>query len=183
MSVLGISGSMRKNGNTSMLVNAILDRVRAAGIQTEYLSLAGMNIRPCTGCEACRDAKWCAVEDDDWAGVAQKMIDCEVLVLGAPTYYYDVNGQTKNLIDRTYSLFHDRRLSGRRAVAVAVCADRGGERALETIEGFLNAHEFSYLGYVCGKGYAPGDIRKDERAMQNAARVADIIVRYLRPED
>ncbi len=183
MSVLGISGSMRKNGNTSMLVNAILDRVRAAGIQTEYLSLAGMNIRPCTGCEACRDAKWCAVEDDDWAGVAQKMIDCEVLVLGAPTYYYDVNGQTKNLIDRTYSLFHDRRLSGRRAVAVAVCADRGGERALETIEGFLNAHEFSYLGYVCGKGYAPGDIRKDERAMQNTARVADIIVRYLRPED
>jgi multimeric flavodoxin WrbA len=183
MSVLGISGSMRKNGNTAMLVTAILDRVREAGIETEFLSLADMDIQPCTGCEACRDAKWCVREDDDWAGVAQKMIDSEVLVLGAPTYYYDINGQTKNLIDRTYSLYHDRRLSGRRAVAVAVCADRGGERSLETIEGFLNTHEFSYLGYVCGRGYAPGDILKDERAMRSAARVAGTIVRYLRPED
>ena len=183
MNVLGISGSMRKNGNTALLVTTILDRVREAGIETEYLTLADMDIRPCTGCEVCREAKWCATEDDDWARVAQKMIDCEVLVLGAPTYYYDINGQTKNLIDRTYSLFHDRRLAGRKAVAVAVCADRGGERSLETMEGFLNAHEFSYLGYVCGRGYAPGDVRKDERAMKRARQVADTIVRYLRPED
>lgn len=183
MNVLGISGSMRKNGNTAQLVTTILDRVREAGIETEYLSLADMDIRPCTGCEACKDAKWCVTEDDDWSSVAEKMIDCEVLVLGAPTYYYDINGQTKNLIDRTYSLFHDRRLSGRRAVAVAVCADRGCERSLETIEGFLNAHEFSYLGYVCGKGYVPGDIRKDEQAMKKATEVAGTIVRYLRPED
>ncbi len=183
MNVLGISGSMRKNGNTALLVTTILDRVREAGIETEYLTLAGMDIRPCTGCEACREAKWCVTEDDDWGRVAEKMIDCEVLVIGAPTYYYDINGQTKNLIDRTYSLFHDRRLSGRRAVAVAVCADRGGERSLETIEGFLNAHEFSYLGYVCGRGYAPGDVRKDEQAMKKATEVADTIVRYLRPED
>ncbi|HOI58694.1 MULTISPECIES: flavodoxin family protein [unclassified Methanoculleus] len=183
MNVLGISGSMRKNGNTALLVNAILDRVREAGIETEYLSLADMDIRPCTGCEACREAKWCVTEDDDWGSVAQKMIDCEVLVIGAPTYYYDINGQTKNLIDRTYSLFHDRRLAGRSAVAVAVYADRGGERSLETMEGFLNAHEFSYLGYVCGRGYAPGDVLKDERAVKRATEVADTIVRLLRPED
>jgi len=183
MSVLGISGSMRKNGNTALLVTTILDRVREAGIETEFLTLASMDIRPCTGCEACKSAKWCATEDDDWAGVAEKMIGCEVLVLGAPTYYYDINGQTKNLIDRTYSLYHDRRLAGRKAVSVAVCADRGCERTLETIEGFLNTHEFSYLGYVCGKGYAPGDVRKDERAMERARQVADTIIRYLRPED
>ena len=183
MSVLGISGSMRKNGNTALLVTTILDRVREAGIETDYLTLAGMDIRPCTGCEACKSAKWCVTEDDDWAGIAEKMIDCEVLILGAPTYYYDINGQTKNLIDRTYSLYHDRRLAGRKAVAIAVCADRGGERALETIEGFLNSHEFSYLGYVCGRGYAPGDVRKDERAMKRARQVADTIIRYLRPED
>jgi len=183
MNVLGISGSMRKNGNTALLVTTILDRVREAGIETEYLTLAGMDIRPCTGCEVCREAKWCATEDDDWGRVAQKMIDCEVLVLGAPTYYYDINGQTKNLIDRTYSLYHDRRLAGRKAVGVAVCADRGGERALETIEGFLNSHEFSYLGYVCGKGYAPGDVRKDERAMKQARQVAGKIISYLQPDD
>ncbi|KAF5032967.1 hypothetical protein DSECCO2_611600 [anaerobic digester metagenome] len=68
-------------------------------------------------------------------------------------------------------------------MAVAVYADRGGERSLETMEGFLNAHEFSYLGYVCGRGYAPGDVLKDERAVKRATEVADTIVRLLRPED
>jgi multimeric flavodoxin WrbA len=183
MNVLGISGSMRKNGNTALLVTTILDLVREAGIETEYLSLAGMDIRPCTGCEVCKEAKWCVTEGDDWADVAEKMIDCEVLVLGAPTYYYDINGQTKNLIDRTYSLYHDRRLAGRKAVAVAVCGDRGGDRALETIEGFLNTHEFSYLGHVCGRGYAPEAVRNDERAMRQAREVAEKIISYLQPED
>jgi multimeric flavodoxin WrbA len=183
MKVLGISGSMRKTGNTALLVTAILDRVREAGIETEYISLADLDIRPCTGCEACKSAKWCATEDDDWAAVAEKMMECEVLVLGSPTYYYDINGQTKNLIDRTYSLYHDRKLAGRKAVAVTVCADRGCERALETLEGFLNAHEISYLGYICGKGYNPGDIRRDERAMRKIGEVADKIVNYLHPED
>jgi multimeric flavodoxin WrbA len=183
MKVLGISGSMRKTGNTALVINAILDRVRAAGIETEYVTLADLEIRPCTGCEVCKEAKWCVTEDDDWSMVAQKMMECEVLVLGAPTYYYDINGQTKNLIDRTYSLFHDRKLAGRKAVAVSVCAERGCERSLETLEGFLNAHEISYLGYVCGKGYAPGDIRRDERTMRKTQEVADKIISYLQPED
>ena len=39
MSVLGISGSMRKNGNTALLVTTILDRVREAGIETEFLTI------------------------------------------------------------------------------------------------------------------------------------------------
>jgi len=46
--------------------------VREAGIETEYLSLAGMDIRPCTGCEACKEAKWCVTEDDDWAAVQRR---------------------------------------------------------------------------------------------------------------
>lgn len=183
MKVLGISGSMRRTGNTALLVTTILDCVREAGIETEYITLADMDIKPCTGCEACKQAKWCATEDDDWGGIAEKMIACEVLILGAPTYYYDVNGQTKNLIDRTYSLYHDRRLAGRKGVAVAVCADRGCERALETIEGFLNTHEFSYLGYVSGRGYAPGTVREDDRAMVQARQVADRIIGYLQPSD
>lgn len=183
MKVLGISGSMRANGNTAQLINVILDRVKEAGIETEYISLADKEIRPCTGCEVCRTAKWCATEDDDWASIVDRILECEVLVLGSPTYYYDVSGQLKNFIDRTYSLYHDRRLAGRKAVAVTVCADRGCERALGTLEGFLNTHEFAYLGYVCGKGSAPGDIRRDERAMQKARDVAETIINLLQPSD
>jgi multimeric flavodoxin WrbA len=183
MTVLGISGSMRKEGNTARLVKAILERCRAEGIDTEYVSLSGKVIRPCIGCEKCRTENWCTNERDDWGDIARMMLDCEVLVMGSPTYYYDISGQLKNFIDRTYSLYHNRQLAGRKAVGVAVHASTGNTRALQTLEGFFNAHEFSYLGDVRGKGYLPGEVMDDAQALNRCEKIADTIIRLLRPSD
>ncbi|MDD1719101.1 MAG: flavodoxin family protein [Methanoregulaceae archaeon] len=179
MKVLGISGSMRRDGNTARLVNIILDRCRSAGIETEFVSLSGLEIKPCTGCEKCKESKECAVEDDDWHDIIEKVIDCEVLVIGSPTYYYDINGHLKNFIDRTYSLFHNRLLAGRKAAIVAVHATTGGARALQTLEGFLNAHEFSYVGSVVGQGYLPGEVMNDHPAVAEAEAIGNKIVKLL----
>jgi len=181
MKVLGISGSMRPEGNTSILVKKIIDYIDAEGCDefvTEYLSLAGKKIAPCIGCEKCKESKWCVL-DDDWDDIAEKLMECDILILGSPTYYYDVNGQTKNFIDRTYSLFHDRKLAGKYAVVISVCADRGCERTLSTLEGFVNTHEFGYIGYVAGKGAAPGDVLKDKRAVERSIDVAERILKMV----
>jgi multimeric flavodoxin WrbA len=183
MKVLGLSGSNRKDGNTAALIKQVLrhvDEEKCPDIETEFVSLSGKIIKPCIGCEKCKEKKWCVIEDDDWAKVINKVLDCDVLVIGSPTYYYDICGHLKNFIDRTYSLFHDRKLAGRHAVVVAVCAERGCERALETLEGFVNTHEFSYLGFIGGKGYEPGDILKDKRAMVKAEEVAKKIIKMMR---
>jgi multimeric flavodoxin WrbA len=177
MQVLGISGSMRKDGNTSILVNVVLDQCKKEGLTTEFVPLADKQINPCIGCEKCRKEHECSISDDDWEEIAQKILECEVLVIGSPTYYYDVCGHLKNFIDRTYSYYHDRRLAGRKAVAVAVEADKGGSRTIQTIEGFLSAHEFSYIGHVKGKGYLPGDVLKDEDAIIHAKKIGDKINR------
>ncbi|WP_292370283.1 flavodoxin family protein [Methanoregula sp. UBA64] len=181
MKVLGLSGSMRKDGNTALLVKEILKPGEAAGIETEFVSLAGKKILPCLGCGKCKEKKWCVIEGDDWGAIAQKMIDCEVLVIGSPVYYYDVCGQLKNFIDRTYSLYHDRKLAGRRGIAVAVNASAGADRAVKTIEGFLNSHELASLGAVTGKGFTEGEVMDDDNAMAHAKVVGDKIVRLLRP--
>jgi len=183
MKVLGLSGSMRKDGNTSQLIRVILERCKDAGIKTEFVSLAGKKIMPCLGCEKCKVEKWCINTSDDWNAVVEKVLECDVLVIGSPTYYYDVCGHLKNFIDRTYSLYHDRRLAGRKAVAVACCADKGGKRALQTIEGFFSSHEFSYLGGVCGRGYLAGEVLKDKRALTAARKVGDKIVALVKPSD
>ena len=183
MKVLGISGSMRKEGNTSLLVQKILEYVDAEGcseIETEFISLAGMSIAPCTGCEKCRETKWCVLPEDDWEGVVNKIIDCDLLVVGSPTYYFDVCGHLKNFIDRTYSVLHDRKLAGRHAVVVSVCAERGMEHTLKTLEGFVNVHEMAYIGCVGGKGYAAGDVLEDNRAISKAKEVAGKITGLLR---
>jgi len=181
MKVLGISGSMRKNGNTAQLIQEILRPCDDAGIKTEFVSLAGKKILPCLGCGKCKEKKWCVIEGDDWGIIAQKMLDCEVLVIGSPVYYYDVCGQLKNFIDRTYSLFHDHKLAGRKGIAVAVNASAGADRAVKTIEGFLNSHEFASLGTVTGKGFEEGDVMSDEKAVAHAKKTGEKIVRLLLP--
>jgi len=181
MKVLGLSGSMRKDGNTAQLIRVILKRCEEAGVETKFISLAGKKILPCLGCEKCKEKKWCVVEKDDWGAIVQEILDCEVLVIGSPTYYYDVCGHLKNFIDRTYSLYHDRKLAGRRGVAVAVQAQKGANRTIQTIEGFLSSHEFSSLGSVKGSGYEEGAVMNDEEAVRKAQKVGDKIVRLLHP--
>jgi multimeric flavodoxin WrbA len=180
MKVLGLSGSMRKDGNTADLVNVILDRCHVEGIKTEFISLSGKKIHPCLGCEKCKEKKWCIIENDDWDDVIQKVLDCDILIIGSPTYYYDVCGHLKNFIDRTYSLYHDRKLAGRKGVAVAVYANKGGSRTIQTLEGFLSTHEFSSLGSVKGKGYQKGDVLSDGDAVERAHKIGDKIVRLVK---
>jgi multimeric flavodoxin WrbA len=180
MKVLGISGSMRKNGNTADLVNVILERCKGAGIKTEFISLAGKKIHPCLGCEKCKEKKWCVIENDDWNDIVNKVLESDVLVIGSPTYYYDVCGHLKNFIDRTYSLYHDRKLAGRKGVAVAVQANKGASRTIQTLEGFLSTHEFSSLGSVKGNGYHEGEVLADKEAMEKANKIGDKIVRLVR---
>jgi multimeric flavodoxin WrbA len=180
MKVLGLSGSMRKEGNTAQLIKIILQRCEDAGIKTEFVSLAGKKIMPCLGCEKCKAEKWCINEADDWNAIVKKVIASDVLVIGSPTYYYDVCGQLKNFIDRTYSLYHDRKLAGRQGVAVAVQATKGASRTVQTIEGFLSAHEFASLGCVKGNGYHEGAVLDDAEAVQKAQKMGDKIVRLVK---
>jgi multimeric flavodoxin WrbA len=180
MKVLGISGSMRREGNTAQLIKVILRRCEDAGIKTEFVSLAGKKIMPCMGCEKCKVEKWCINGTDDWNAIVKKVVDCDVLVIGSPTYYYDVCGHLKNFIDRTYSLYHDRKLAGRKGVAVAVHANKGAVRTIQTIEGFLSAHEFASLGSVKGTGYAEGSVLDDNEAVHKAQKIGDKIVRLVK---
>jgi multimeric flavodoxin WrbA len=180
MRVLGLSGSMRKNGNTAQLIKVILQRCEDAGIKTDFISLAGKKIMPCMGCEKCKERKWCINDSDDWNDIILEVLKCDVFVVGSPTYYYDVGGQLKNFIDRTYSLYHDRKLAGKKGVAVAVHANKGAIRAIQTIEGFLSTHEFSSLGEVKGNGYHEGDVLNDAEAVKKAQKIGDRIVRLVK---
>jgi len=63
---------------------------------------------------------------------------------------------------------------------VAVQAHKGAVRTIQTIEGFLSTHEFSYLGCVKGKGYHKGDVLNDTDAVQNAQKIGDKIVRLVK---
>ena len=65
--ILAVNSSMRKGGNTDVLIDEALRSCSDSGCTVEKLYLGDLAIKPCTGCRACRkgDVKTiCAVKDD-----------------------------------------------------------------------------------------------------------------------
>jgi multimeric flavodoxin WrbA len=97
--VLGIMGSPRKNGNTHILVDKILEGARDAGATTEMLLLGDMTLRECDGCLACWKGRDCS-KADDMNAVYPKLAASDVIVFGTPVYWYGPTALMKAFIDR-----------------------------------------------------------------------------------
>jgi len=100
--VLGISGSPIENSNTDRLIQAILD---ATELQCEFVKLSQINIRPCLACKQCVPDNICKVKDD-FPELAKKIKKARALIIGAYIPYKQIDGFTKALLERFWSLRH-----------------------------------------------------------------------------
>ncbi len=99
MKVLGIVGSPRKKGNTEIITAHTLKAIAEEGLDTELLSLAGLDIRPCNACVICASEEHCPIEDDLFP-VYLKMKEANGLILASPVYYGSATALIKGLIER-----------------------------------------------------------------------------------
>ena len=118
----------------------------------------------------------CVIRADDFAGIAKKMIKSDLIIIGSPVYFQDVTGQVKNLIDRSYSLWHEHQLKGKKMIPVAVCAKSGDDRSIDTLRIWAQAHEMKIVRPVSGHGFKAGEILKDESAMRAAGEAVRSII-------
>lgn len=71
MKVVGISGSSRKNGNTAIIIKTVFEELNNAGIETELIQLADIEIQPCRTCFACKGKRNCVFKGDGFSDVIQ----------------------------------------------------------------------------------------------------------------
>jgi hypothetical protein len=100
--VLGISGSPVKNSNTDRLVKAVMD---ATGLESEFVKLSRIDVRPCLACKKCVPDNVCKVKDD-FPELAEKIKNAKALIIGAYIPYGQIDGFTKALLERFWSLRH-----------------------------------------------------------------------------
>jgi len=100
--VLGISGSPIENSNTDRLIQAILD---ATELECEFVKLSQINIRPCLACKQCVPDNICKVKDD-FPELAERIKKAKALIIGAYIPYKQIDGFTKALLERFWSLRH-----------------------------------------------------------------------------
>lgn len=102
--VLVLSTSPRKGGNSDALADAFVRGAQKAGNQVEKITLYDKTIGFCKGCLSCQNTQRCIIRDDTDA-ITQKMLTADVIAFATPIYYYGMCGQMKTLLDRANPLF------------------------------------------------------------------------------
>jgi multimeric flavodoxin WrbA len=174
MKAIAVNGSPRKNGNTNVLLDTVLQPLREAGWDTELLHLGGRQIHGCRACFQCfgkRDLR-CACKDDVFNEFAEKLFVADALILGSPTYFTDVSAEMKALLDRLgfVASANGNALRGRIGAAVVAVRRGGGTHVFDTIN-----HMFLMSGVIVpgstywnlGFGLNPGEVAGDSEGMNN----------------
>ena len=145
--ILGIVGSPRKNGNTHVLLSAVLDAARAGGAETDLLFLADLRIDECDGCHACWKTGRCA-KRDDMSPLYDRIAASDGLVCGTPFYWYVPTGLMKTFIDRFvyFNCVETRgKIRGKSAALVIPFEEENPETADLTVQFFEKSFEYLEL--------------------------------------
>ena len=173
MKVIAFNGSVRKEGNTAILLNLVLEELKAEGIETEIYSLAGKPIQGCIACYKCfeKKNKRCNVEKDIINECIQKMIEADGILLGSPTYFADVSAGMKALIERCGMVGRANADLYKQKVGAAVVAVRraGAIHVFNSLNFFFTINEMIVPGstyWNVAYGRQPGEVNSDNEGVQ-----------------
>jgi multimeric flavodoxin WrbA len=178
-----VSGSPRAGGNTDLLLREVARGLGEEGFPTLSVALRDYRISPCVACEQCRRDATCSRIMDGMHLLYPEIERARCLVLGSPTYNYNVTPEIKSFIDRLYPYFdfgqerpgpYRCRLadSGRCAGLIGVCEQHEASElgytlpfmrdALRVI-GYETAEELPITGH-----FARGSVKNDQEALKTA---------------
>lgn len=172
MKVLAINSSARKDGNTAILINTVLEELNKAGIETEMIQLAGNVIEPCKACWACGGQGNCVHRKDSFREVFEKMKEADGILLGSPVYSANVSANMQAFLERAAVVadMNPGLFTHKGGAAVAAVRRGGAMQAVDTMNHFFLNHEMIVVGstyWNMGYGQMPGDVQKDEEGLAN----------------
>ncbi len=102
MKILVLNGSPRKNGNVSRLLKKEADKLlnKYPGAEIIWENVCDLNFKFCLGCMACRSKVTCILPEDDAHKIEKEIKECDLLIVGTPVYWGNMNGKLKCLFDR-----------------------------------------------------------------------------------
>jgi len=129
----------------------------ATELESEFVKLSRINVRPCLACKRCVRDNVCKV-DDDFPELSEKIKQTRALIIGAYLPYKQIDGFTKALLERFWSLRHLTNLLGGKlcATVLTYLTDDAGESVRQSLATQLGQMEHMELvGQVMIKGNLP----------------------------
>ena len=145
------------------------------GIETETIQVGQKEIRGCVACNYCFKNGKCAI-DDIVNELAEKLNECDGLVVGSPVYYAAANSTLTALLDRLFYSSSGTDKTMKVGASVAVCRRGGASATFDqlnkyfTISGMPLASS-QYWNSVHGR--APGEAVQDDEGLQTMRTLAE----------
>jgi arsenate reductase len=187
MFVLGLQGSPRTKGNTSILLSTFLTGAERLGAQTQHLDVAHEHVSPCLECLTCEKEGFCPI-DDDMQQIYPLLRQADIIVMATPIFFYGATAQLKALIDRSQALWArkyvhkliDPGRKWRRGFLLSLGATRGKnlfEGVSLTAKYFFDAVGASFNGSLTYRQIEKaGEIKKHPTALSDAKEKARSVV-------
>jgi multimeric flavodoxin WrbA len=173
MKVAAFNGSVRKEGNTYLLLKTVLEELEKENIETELIQMGDRPIQGCIACYKCmgnKDMK-CAVDTDPFNQYFEKMAQADGVLLGSPVYFSDVTANMKAFIERSGLVARANGNVFKRKVGAGVIAVRraGSNHTLASINYLFLISEMiipgsNYWNMAIGRN--PGEVLNDTEGMQ-----------------
>jgi len=177
MKVLALNSSPRPKGNTTQLIEMVLDAIKKedSTIVTEIIQLNNKKINPCVACAKCfktKDNK--CIQNDDLNDIIEKILEVDCVMLGSPVYWAAITGKMKCLIERTgmVSLANGHLLKRKIGVPIVAVRRQGAMPVFSTMTYFFHAMQMVMTGatyWNLGIGLAPGEVQTDDEGKKNMA--------------
>ena len=188
--MLAIMGGPRKQGNSDLLADRLLEAARAQGAQTRKEYVVDWDIHPICDSTACQEEDGPCTAPDEATKLMDLMVAADVVVFAAPLYWYGPPAQLKAFIDRWSCRYDDlkKAMKGRRAFLVHTRAEENPQAAQALVDMTRMATDLlgmKWAGDLGGVAWKKGEILKNAGALQAAAdwgrRLAGAAVRFMSP--
>jgi len=163
MKVLAVLGSPRRSKNTAKLLNNYLDELQMKFEEAEITQIfvGDGSISPCMGCSTCKTSseKKCVI-DDDMQKYYPEILECDILVLATPVYWFNMTTQLKSFIDRFYAFDYSKLSSQKKVVLLTTfgAADKVLSGAINIENSITGITQFLKLDFVHHIGVTAVDV-------------------------
>ncbi|MCX6687030.1 MAG: flavodoxin family protein [Methanoregula sp.] len=193
VTVLGISGSPHRHGNTETLLDKFLEGAHEAGAAVEKVVLRDLLYSPCRGCNACHKTGDCIIQDDA-IGLYEKIQAADCIAVASPIYTMGITAELKGFIDRGQYLwarkfilktlyFTDEHIKRHKGIFVSTAGlgwDRVFDGAFPVITALFNSVGFEYYDNIIANDMDQfGGIRQHPTALSEAYEKGQKVVKVL----
>jgi len=193
VTVLGISGSPHRHGNTETLLDSFLDGAQSAGATVEKVILKDLNYHACRGCNLCHKTGECVVKDDA-ISLFDRILASDCVAIASPIYTMGITAEVKGLIDRGQYLwarkfvlktlfFTDEHIRSHKGIFISTAGqnwDHVFDGAFPMITAIFNGTGFEYYDNIIANNMDEyRGIKNHPTAMKEAYNKGQEVVRVI----